>query len=114
MLDKHRFDAFTRTLSSTATRRRGIAALLGAFTAGVVASTPADAKRGKTRCKHVTCRGACCKRGQYCTLLGCTGEQNMGVTCFDQYACSTSDDCRLHNDMWHCQSGHCCVMTFPQ
>ena len=71
-MDTDRFDHLTRVV---ATRRRGLAALIGAV-ALVISSPAADAKRKTTRCEFETCRGVCCKHHQECTVLGCTSRHN--------------------------------------
>lgn len=73
-MDHTSFDRLTRTV---ATRRRGLAALIGAIAVGLAAPTT-EAKRKKSRCKHVTCRGECCKHGESCTLIGCASTQGWG------------------------------------
>ena len=67
---------FDRQSRAVASRRRGLAALLGAVAVGI--STLDEANRGKARCKHVTSRGECCKHGESCTLIGCASTQGWG------------------------------------
>ena len=92
-MDSNRFDHLTRIV---ATRRRGLATLLGAAAVGI--STPAaNAKRRKTRCKYEVCRGECCKRGESCTAMGCNGFQNYQQCVSDPRfptTCSQASDCQ--------------------
>ena len=107
-MDTDRFDHVTRIV---ATRRRGIAALIAV--ASLAITTPADAKRGNRRCKHVTCRGECCKKGETCSFLGCFASQNLGGACFSRYTCSADAECESHNPFWYCSGGRCCVDDIP-
>jgi len=106
-MDTDRFDHLTRIV---ATRRRGIAALIAM--AGLAITTPADAKRGNRRCKHVSCRGECCKKGETCEVFGCFGSHELGA-CFSQYACSTDSECDAVNPLWYCSRGRCCNYDIP-
>ena len=104
-MDTDRFDHLTRVV---ATRRRGLAALIGAV-ALVISSPAADAKRKATRCEFETCRGVCCKHHQEGTVLGCTSRHNLGYDWLYDYPCSSDGECQLHNPFWICRRGVCTV-----
>ena len=112
-MDDRRFDNLVARVAATTTRRKGLAFFLGAAVSGLLSPT-AEAKRKKSRCKHVTCRGECCKKGETCSFLGCFASQNLGFACFSQYTCSADTDCEAHNAMWYCSGGRCCTEEFPQ
>ena len=109
-MDIDRFDHLTRVV---ATRRRGLAALIGAV-ALVISSPAADAKRKKTRCEFETCRGVCCKNNETCYLGRCQRVQGWqeGDTCKAAGEscggccsyCNSYSACPQHNQ---CCSGTC-------
>lgn len=83
-MDKRSFDTLTRSLAS---RRTGIAALLGAIVAGATATPAVAGRRPRPRCRYETCGRSCCSRGEICMdreCRACAGRNE---------ACTSSADC---------------------
>jgi hypothetical protein len=67
-------DRLARVLARDGLSRRDALREVGRFTAAAAATSPlwawTDAAGAHTKCKHVTCRGKCCKPGQHCAGSG--------------------------------------------
>ncbi len=94
-MDENRFDAMSRLIAASATRRRGLAAAAGALVGGLVTSAGATARRGahaegpcgdgsgkQNRCRKNTqcCTGVCNKEQGRCRCLkrgdACKSDEN--------------------------------------
>jgi len=96
-MDQQQFDAVTRSMSTPASRRTGLKALVGGLLgAGVAAvATQTDAKRKRDKCPdNRRCGGECCRAGFGCVLGECQMTQNW---CYSEnQQCNSSlsyDDC---------------------
>ena len=90
-MDSNRFDQLTRAV---ATRRRGIAMLVGALLAGGAAS-PTHARPNRAICQgQRQCGGECCRKGFKCFLGKCQRELDWGGSCAARFSsCSSNDAC---------------------